>query len=687
MISLVYPKRPDRVAKAIGLLIVSLAVIVLAGAALGNETLVRVVPHWPGMARLTALTLILSGVSLWCLAHALPTHTTDSNRSGKSSRALIVGRIAAALVAVIGFSRNCLWIGGATDGSLDALWLPLPESIVASGSLPRMALATSISFWCLGCAMLIASRRRFSGIFQLFVMMAGGIGLLSLSRYLYGGAPLIPNAQMAIHTTLALLFVCAGTMCLRPDGGMMALLLSDTEGGKMARWLLPPALVGPLLVGWLRLWGQRAGWYETEAGLSLFAISNVVFFCTLILMTGVLLHRGDLERRKVEETLRESQALYHSLVEQMPVGVFRKDEQGRFVFVNSWFCNLSGSKPKHFLGLTSVESLRALKADSIAMLDLEKTESLAASGIEHHDQIMRTGQRIELDEERFLADGRRRYLHVVKSPIYDAEGRIAGSQGTLIDVTERKLAEEEVRHLNADLEQRVAKRTAELEAVNKELEAFSYSVSHDLRAPLRAVNGFAIMALEDFGDGLPPEGRRQLKKICDGSERMGQLIDDLLTFARLSRQPVNQQDMNTGRLVQDVLTELQSQQEGRSIDLHIGDLPACRGDIALLKQVWINLLSNAFKYTRGKDPAVVEVGYAHDGNADIYFVRDNGAGFDMQYANKLFGVFQRLHRAEEFEGTGVGLAIVQRVIHRHGGRVWATAAPGKGATFYFTLGN
>jgi signal transduction histidine kinase len=250
---------------------------------------------------------------------------------------------------------------------------------------------------------------------------------------------------------------------------------------------------------------------------------------------------------------------------------------------------------------------------------------------------------------------------------------------------ERRNAEEKIHELNLRLEQRVAERTTELEVANKELEAFSYSVSHDLRTPLRAVDGFSQAVLEDYGDQLPEEGRRDLQTIREGAQRMGTLIDDLLEFSRLSRAPLNKQTVDNGHLVRDILKSLAWQHEDRQVEIGVEDLPECQGDPALLNQVWVNLLSNALKYTGQCASAIIEIGCQKGPEENVYFVRDNGAGFDMRHANKLFGVFQRLHRTDEFEGTGVGLAIVQRIIARHGGRIWAEAAVNLGATFYFTL--
>ena len=256
--------------------------------------------------------------------------------------------------------------------------------------------------------------------------------------------------------------------------------------------------------------------------------------------------------------------------------------------------------------------------------------------------------------------------------------------GTLTDAFNHMLAQIET--LNRTLEERVTVRTAELETANKELEAFSYSVSHDLRAPLRAVDGFSQAVLEDYGAQLPEDGQRYLQTIRNGAQRMGALIDDLLTFSRLSRAALTRQNVSTTALVNEAAQELREQFAGREIDFKVTSLPDCEGDPALLKQVWINLLSNALKYTRKRERALIEIGSRLENGEDVYYIRDNGTGFDMRYADKLFGVFQRLHRVEDFEGTGVGLAIVQRVVHRHGGRIWAQAEVERGAEFCFTLG-
>ena len=245
---------------------------------------------------------------------------------------------------------------------------------------------------------------------------------------------------------------------------------------------------------------------------------------------------------------------------------------------------------------------------------------------------------------------------------------------TKIQLAERQRAEKEL-----------IKRTTQLETANKELEAFSYSVSHDLRAPLRAIDGFSRVLLEEYKDKLDDEGKRYLNIVRDNTQKMGQLIEDLLALSRLGRKEMQVSRIDMAKLAKTVFDELKDANPGRNIQLEIKTLPPANGDQAMIHQVFVNLISNAIKFTKFKENAIIEIGSIARMNENVYYVKDNGVGFDMQYLNKLFGVFQRLHSAEDFDGTGVGLAIVQRIIHRHGGKVWAEGKVNEGATFYFNL--
>ena len=383
------------------------------------------------------------------------------------------------------------------------------------------------------------------------------------------------------------------------------------------------------------------------------------------------------ERKRVEEGLRESEAHYRSLFENMLNGfafcrmILEPGQPPDFVYLatNSAFGKLTGLK--QVVGKRVSEVIPGILQADPALFEI-------------YGRVARTGQPEKF--ETYLAALEMWFDLAVYSPS-------PGHFVAVFDViTQRKLAEQQIHRLHAelqrhaaDLEQRVTERTAQFQIANQELEAFSYSVSHDLRAPLRAIDGFARILAEDYTARLDDEGRRVLAIICDEATRMGQLIDDLLAFSRMNRRQIESRAVDLAGLAQDVFDECAALAPGRQLQFRAQSLPPAFGDHAMLRQVLINLLSNAIKYTRLRPVAKIEVGGRAAEGEHLYFVKDNGVGFDMRYVDKLFGVFQRLHSDAEFEGTGVGLALVQRIIHRHGGRVWADAKLDEGATFYFTL--
>lgn len=367
------------------------------------------------------------------------------------------------------------------------------------------------------------------------------------------------------------------------------------------------------------------------------------------------------QRKIVEEALQRSEKQFRTLIESAPNGVLLANQKGRIVLVNPQMEKLFGYSREELMG------------EPVEMLMPERYRSGHVAdrlGFTRQPSPRSMGRGVELYGRR--KDGSEFPLEISLGPIESEEGLQVAA--IISDITERKQAEEAI-----------AQRSEELAAANRELESFSYSVSHDLRAPLRHIDGFTNILMEELGPKLDSESRRYLGYIRDGTRQMGELVDDLLRLSRVGRQDINRQRTDLNGLVESVVSELGRETKDRQIDWQLDSLPPLECDSALMRHVFMNFLSNAVKFTRPRRRAKIQVGQKKVDGGLAIFVRDNGVGFNMKYVDKVFGVFQRLHRVEEFEGTGIGLAIVQRVIHKHGGRVWAEAKPGKGATFYFTL--
>lgn len=371
------------------------------------------------------------------------------------------------------------------------------------------------------------------------------------------------------------------------------------------------------------------------------------------------------ERKRVEESL----ALLAAIVQSSDDAIIGKDLQSRVVSWNFGAERMFGYMAAEMIGQPITRLVSPDRPDEEAGIIEE----------------VKRGEIRRFETIRMHKDGRPIHISLSISPIKNAKGEIVGVSSIAHDITERKHAEEQVRQMNVELEQRVEARTSELTAANHEMEAFTYSVAHDLRAPLRHIDAFSRILSEDFVSALPPEARRYLEHIRTGSRNMSQLVDDLLNLARVGRQELRRKSTPLSPLVNEVVADLRREAGGRDIEWHIRELPTVECDSGLMKQVFANLLSNAVKYTRPRQKAVIEVGSVKANGGNAIFVRDNGVGFNMKYVDKLFGVFQRLHRAEEFEGTGVGLATVDRIVRKHGGSIWAEASINQGATFYFTV--
>ncbi len=500
--------------------------------------------------------------------------------------------------------------------------------------------------------------------------------ILTLRGYLRQAGMLTTAGGMVVLTSL--IFINGGIRDTAMQGLIIIIIAASLLNGRIGAIAFGGMILLIVLILGI---GEYQGWIINRFSAynkigDYFAIINIILLVTALqwavisrLNENTRQAKAELaERKQAEKALRESEERYRFIVQEAPMGIIIIDQAGKIEQANPVALFMLGYAQREMVG-----------ADPSMLFD------------DHHADIQSTQTELTIRAERILVRKNGLRLTAMGGTKKMPDGRFLY---IFQDISERKKAEEAARLLNEQLDQRVRERTIELEASNRELEAsnreleaFSYTISHDLRAPLRGIVGFSEILISDYDQQLPQDAHTMLKRISENGKQMGTMVDALLAFLRLGRQVLKKSYLHPKEIeiMLDEIIQTIGDEPPREVAWVIGELPGCKADPSLLKQVFTNLLSNAYKFTRGCDQARIEIGSTQTERGLAFFVRDNGTGFDMKYAGKLFGVFQRLHHADEFEGTGVGLAIAQRIILKHGGQIWVEAQPGQGATFFFIL--
>lgn len=544
----------------------------------------------------------------------------------------------------------------------------------AFGALPASSRGALLGFALLGVERLAASGSRIPGqVSTTLLRLAFFVGTTSLLGTLTRSslvAGLGLGDPVPVATSLTLPLLAASRSFHRSRARTVGWVTASDVGARLARRVLVAGAAAPLGAGVVASVAVRAG-----APGPLVVVGAVVVVAGALALTAHRIARTtrDLDRRRArgDRQLERARRELADILEASPLAVYARDVDERYLFVNRAWEEGTGLLRAGVIG-RHVREIFPGEAVDLARVD---QELLASGGT--------------LEREESLTFGGADHVVVSrKFALRDASGRVYGVCGMSFDVTERKRAEAAREALTLEVAARSAeleRANAELERANADLDGFTYSVSHDLRAPLRAIDGFSKILVEDHGPSLDPDAQRVLGVVRKNVVRMGQLIDDLLAFSRLGRASLSTRAVDVAELLDAVVESVSALEPGRVVSVERGELPPVSGDPNLLRQVFENLVSNAFKYTRPRERAKVHVAGERTGDEVTYRVTDNGVGFDARYADKLFRVFSRLHKPTDFEGTGVGLALVDRIVQRHGGRVFARSTLGEGATFGFTL--
>ncbi|UII24081.1 PAS domain-containing sensor histidine kinase [Fulvivirga ligni] len=617
--------------------IFSLGILVIVGWFLDVEWIKRPIPGLVAMNPLTAICFILTAIA-FCLG--------SKKKSFSYFVAVLTGTI------VIG---HLILLILDTSFQLDQLVFKGRLWVEAEGTVSnRMAPNTAICFLLSNAAIILLKRDYLPYVTQILALLVIILAGFSIIGYAYKAEEyygMLEYFPMAIHTAIGFFLLQLALLFRTSNKAIMREITSPLTGGFMARLLLPLSVTVTFLAGFFASLSHRLLIISDELGITL-------VICTLIISNGFFIWKASAKinqkeklRIKAEEkNLLTSTLLKSSINSLNDMSIISIDKQYRCISFNTSFQK----------GVRKIYGVEIDHGQSLWSIILNEKERL-----ELKDKCKRVFKGEIITEEKFIKEINAWHEKKYR-PIYDHNHDIIGMTLFVSDITERRVRE------------------AKLEEANKELEAFSYTVAHDLRAPLRIIDGYITILNEDYKD-LDEGAQRLFEVISRNAVKMGNLIDELLSFAKLGRQSLSLSHVDFEKLINEVLSEQISLMENQNIEVIIGKIENFNCDRALIRQVLVNLISNALKYSQKKDKIIIEIGCFENNNEITYYIKDNGAGFNMQYSDKIFGVFERLHKDSEFEGTGVGLAIVQKIIKKHGGEIWAEAEEGNGATFYFTM--
>lgn len=672
--------------------------LALIGWWLQLDALTRLMPSHEPIKANNAAAIVLVGAGLWLTAR------------DQHARLRTALGIAIALIGALTLSQDLF---GASFG-IDELLASHPDP--AANTMPgRMSPLSACMLMMFGGALALTQARVQARISQALFFIALGVSFALMCGYTYDARKIYapgPHAAVSLYTTVAFILASFAGLLARPNLGLIAVATSDSSAGALVRRLMPTLMLFPVALGWLRLRGQEEGLYDTPMGVALLVVSStmVLSFVTLLIASSLRRAEYDLKqsvsRLNVLADCSREFAISTTDYDRLLDAITRKlgEELGelcgiRLLTKDGLALERSGSvyhaDPSILELATSVilkvpqavgqgMSGRIAATGEPLLIPFIPTATLAAQAEPSYRAFLEKMQACSVLGVPLTLRGRViGVINLVRStsfPPYTSDDLTLAR-----DIADRAALAIENAQLINELEQRVASRTEALAVANSELESFSYSVSHDLRAPLRAIDGFSQALLADYDSVLDGTARHYLTRVRAATQRMGQLIDDLLSLAQLQRAELKPATLNLSEMAESVVSELRIASPERAVEVVIQSGLVAQADRRFMRLVLENLLGNAWKFSEKVSAARIEVGCTQIGDETVFSIRDNGAGFDMTYAHKLFGPFQRLHAFHEYEGTGIGLATVARAIARHGGRIWAEAKVGEGATFFFTL--